>query len=156
MRRGTDSPRSLPTELERQAGKDKGREKERQEPLAGASEGDQFALGRIEGLNTARVSAIADLEGVTSRFDGRFDRVVHFNRPDTLTVDEDVERATTDLRSDCLVRELESCRHQEPPLQQATAARRARQARTMRTSDNSVMRRRSAERGRVWRSSNDT
>jgi len=103
-------------ELERQAGNDEGREKEGQKPLAGASEGDNFALGGIEGLSSARVSAIADLEGVTSRFDRRFDRVVHFNRADTLTVDQDIERATTDLRSDCFVRQLQSCRHRESPL----------------------------------------
>jgi len=103
-------------ELDRQAGNDEGREKEGQEPLAGASEGDNFALGGIEGLSSARVSAIADLEGVTSRFDRRFDRVVHFNRPDTLTVDQDIERATTDFRSDCFVRQLQSCRHPEIPL----------------------------------------
>src|SRR6516165_12714982 len=103
-------------ELERQAGNDEGREKEGQEPLAGASEGDHFALSGIEGLSSARVSAIADLEGVTSRFDWRFDRIVHFNRPDTLTIHQDIERAAADLRSDCFMRHLESCRHLESPL----------------------------------------
>src|SRR6516165_4549714 len=103
-------------ELERQAGNDEGREKEGQKPLAGASEGDHFALGGIEGLGSARVSAIADLEGVTSRVDWRFDRLVHRNRPDTLTVNQDIVRAATDLRSDCLMRQLEGCRHRESPL----------------------------------------
>jgi hypothetical protein len=87
-------------ELERQAGDDEGREKERQEPLAGAPEGDHFALGGIEGLSSARVPAIADLEGVTSRFDWHFDRIVHFNRPDMLTVNQDIERAAADLHAD--------------------------------------------------------
>jgi hypothetical protein len=77
----------LPTEAERQAGNGEGREKDRQKPLAGASKGDYFAVGGIEGLSSARISAISDLQGVTSRFDWYLDRVVHFNRPDRLTVD---------------------------------------------------------------------
>ena len=83
----SDNRRLLPTELDRQAGNDEGREKEGQKPLAGAPEGDDFALGGIEGLGPARVSAIADLEGVTSRFDRCLERAVHFNRPDMLTVE---------------------------------------------------------------------
>jgi len=90
----------LPDELEGQAGNDEGREKEGQKPLAGASEGDNFAVGGIECLSSARVSAFADLEGVTSRFDRYFDRAVHFNRPGTLTVDQDIVRVATDLRTD--------------------------------------------------------
>jgi hypothetical protein len=89
-----------PTELERQAGNDEGREKERQEPLASAPEGDHFAVGGIERLRPARVSAIADLDGVTSRFDWRLERSVHFNRPDAFTVNQDIVRAATDLHSD--------------------------------------------------------
>jgi hypothetical protein len=37
-----------------------------------------------------------------SRFEWYLNRVVHFERPDTLTVDHDMERATTDLYSDRL------------------------------------------------------
>src|SRR5579872_1917611 len=97
-------------ELERQAGNREGREKERQESLAGASECDQLALSGIEGLRPARITAIADLEGVTSRFDWRFERLVHFNRAGTRTVNQYIERAATDLHSDCFMRDLESCR----------------------------------------------
>jgi hypothetical protein len=50
-----------------------------------------------------------------SSFDWYLDRVVHFERPDTLTVDHDIERATTDLHSDRLMRQLESCRHLRSP-----------------------------------------
>jgi hypothetical protein len=106
-----DSLRLLANEFECQAGDDERREKERQKPLAGAPEGDDFTLGRIEGLSSARVSAIADLQGVTSRLDWRLDRVVQFDRPDTLTVNLDIVRATTDLYSDCFVRQLQRCGH---------------------------------------------
>ena len=68
----------LALELERQAGDDKGREKDRQKPLSSASEGDCFALGSIESLGSAGISAIANLHGVTSRFDWQLDRCVHF------------------------------------------------------------------------------
>jgi hypothetical protein len=37
-----------------------------------------FAIGDIEGLSSARVSAISDLQGVTSKFDRYLNRVVHF------------------------------------------------------------------------------
>jgi hypothetical protein len=60
---------------------------------------------------SAGVSAVADLQGVTSRFDWRLERAVHFERPDTLPVEHDVVRATADLDSDCFVRELQRCRH---------------------------------------------
>jgi hypothetical protein len=50
-----------------------------------------------------------------SSFDWYLDRVVHFDRPDTLTVDHDIERATTDLHSDRFMRQLESCRHLQSP-----------------------------------------
>jgi hypothetical protein len=50
-----------------------------------------------------------------SGFDWYLDRFVHFDRPDTLTVDHDIERATTDLYSDRLMRQLESCRHLQSP-----------------------------------------
>ena len=58
-----------------------------------------------------KVSAIADLQGMPSRLDWELDRVVHFDRPDPLTIDHYVVRATTDLRSDCLMRQLQHCRH---------------------------------------------
>ena len=34
------------------------------------------------------------------------DRVIHFDRSDALTIDHDIVRATTDLRSDCLMRSM--------------------------------------------------
>src|ERR1039458_10067182 len=103
------------TERKRQAWHDERHEKDRQEPLSGASERDNLALGRVEGQSAAQVSAVADLQGVMSSFDWYLDRVVHFDRPDTLTVDHDIERATTDLHSDRFVRQLESCRHLQSP-----------------------------------------
>jgi hypothetical protein len=102
---------SIANEFQRQPGHDKGREKDRQEPLSGASEGDDLVLGGVEGLSAARVSSIANLQGVTSRLDRHLDRVVHFDRPDPITVDHDIVRATTDLRSDCLMRQLQRRRH---------------------------------------------
>ena len=101
----------LALELERQAGDDEGREKDRQEPLSSASEDDGLAFGGVESLGSAGVSAIVNLHGVTSRFDWHLDRGVHFERSGTLTINRDVVRATTDLRSDGFVRQLESCRH---------------------------------------------
>jgi hypothetical protein len=98
-------------ELNRQAGDDKGSEEDRQKTLSGASEGDGLVLGGVEGLRSAGVSAIANLQGVTSRFDWYLDRVVHFDRSGTLTVNRDVVRATSDLDSDCFVRESQRCRH---------------------------------------------
>jgi len=106
-----DEPLLLRTERERQAWHDERHEKDRQEPLSGASEGDDLALGRVEGQSAAQVSAVADLQSVISKFDWYLDRIVHFERPDTLTVDHDIERATTDLHSDRFMRQLESCRH---------------------------------------------
>ena len=81
----------------RQAWHDERREKDRQEPLSCASERDDLTLGRVEGQSAAQVSAVADLQGVMSGFDWYLDRFVHFERPDTLTVDHDIEVATTDL-----------------------------------------------------------
>src|ERR1039458_4308305 len=82
-------------ELERQAWDDEGREKDRQKALSGASEGDGLALGGLEGPSSAGVSATANLQGVTSRFDWYLDRVVHLERSGTLTVNHDVVRATS-------------------------------------------------------------
>jgi hypothetical protein len=65
-------------ELERKAGNDEGREEDRQKTLSGASECDGLALGGVEVLSSAGVSATANLQGVTSRFDWYLDRVVHF------------------------------------------------------------------------------
>ena len=56
-------------ELERQAGDDEGREEDRQKTLSRASEGDGLVLGDVEGPSSAGVSAIANLQGVPSRFD---------------------------------------------------------------------------------------
>jgi hypothetical protein len=62
-------------------------------------------------LRPARVSAVADLQGMTSRLDWYLDRAVHFERPGPHTVDHDIEDATTDLHSDCLMRQLQRCRY---------------------------------------------
>jgi len=71
---------SIANEFQCQPGHDKGCEKDRQEPLSGASEGDDLFLGGVEGLSAARVSSIANLQGVPSRLDWYLDRVVHFDR----------------------------------------------------------------------------
>src|ERR1035437_3517551 len=103
-------------ELERQAWDDEGREKDRQKALSGASEVDALALGGLEGLSSAGVSATANLQGVTSRFDWYLDRVVHLERSGTLIVNHDVVRATSDLDSDCFMRHLQGCCHLRSPL----------------------------------------
>src|SRR5450631_1207750 len=100
-----------PAKLEGQAGDDEGREEDRQKALSGASEGDGLALSGVEGLSSAGVSAIANLQGVTSRFDWHLDRVVHFERSGTLTINHDVVRGTSDLDSDCFMRQLQRCGH---------------------------------------------
>src|SRR5450631_3343358 len=107
-------------ELERQAWDDEGREEDRQKALSGASEGDGLALGGLEGTSSAGVSATAKLQGVTSRFDRYLDRVVHFDRPGTLTVNDDVVRATSYLGPDCLMRHLQGCCHLRSPLSGST------------------------------------
>src|SRR5450759_5126004 len=106
----------LTAELERQAWDDEGREKDRQKALSGASEGDGLALGGLERLSSAGVSATANLQAVTSRFDWYLDRVVHLERSGTLTVNHDVVRATSDLDSDCFMRHLQGCCHLRSPL----------------------------------------
>src|ERR1700722_18124566 len=98
-------------EFQCQPGHDEGCEKDRQEPLSGASEGGDLCLRGVEGLSAARVSSIADLQGVTSGLDRYLDRVVHLDRPGPLTVDHDIVGATTDLGSDCLTRYLQRRRH---------------------------------------------
>jgi hypothetical protein len=103
-------------ELERQAGDDEGREEDRQNALSGASEGDGLALGGLEGLSSAGFSATANLQGVTSRFDWYLDRVVHFERSGTLTVNHDVVCATSDLDSDCFMCQFQGCCHLRSPL----------------------------------------
>jgi hypothetical protein len=102
---------SMANEFQCQPGNDEGRQKDRQNPLSGTSEGDGLSLGGVETFNVARLSAIADLQGVTSNMDWYLDRVVHFDRSEPLTVDHDLVRAATDLRSDRLMRQLQRCRH---------------------------------------------
>src|SRR6202011_4082358 len=75
-----------------------------------------LALGDVDGVGAARVSAVAKLQGVTSRFDLHLDCVVHFDRRDVLAVDHDVERSTADLHADCPSRQLDRCRHFDSPL----------------------------------------
>src|SRR5580693_7653960 len=110
LRRDGDAD-SIANEFQCQAGHDKGCEKDRQEPLPGASKGDDLFLGGVEGLSAARVSSVANLQSVTSRLDWYLDRAVHVNRPGPLTVDHDIVGAATDLRSNCLMRHLQRGRH---------------------------------------------
>jgi hypothetical protein len=98
-------------ELERQAGYEEGREEDWQKTLSGASEGDGLALGGVKSLSSAGVSAIANLQGVTSRFDWYLDRVVHFDRSGRVAVNQDVVRATSDFGSDCFMRQFQRCGH---------------------------------------------
>jgi hypothetical protein len=98
-------------ELERQAWDDEGREEDWQKALSGASEGDGLVLGGRERLSSAGVSATANLQSVTSRFDWYLDRVVHLKRSGMLTVNHDVVRATSDLDSDCFVHQFQRCGH---------------------------------------------
>ena len=90
----TATPNQSRTICHCKPGNDEGCQKDRQEPLSGASEGDDPALGGVEGLSAARLSAIAVLQGMTSRLDWYLDRVVHLDRPDPLTVDHDIVRAS--------------------------------------------------------------
>src|ERR1019366_8740589 len=90
--RSDREPRLPASQRECQTGNNEGREKDRQRPLSAASEGNNVALGGVEGPSSAGVSAIADLQGVTSRFDWYLDRLVQFDRPGTLTVNDDVVR----------------------------------------------------------------
>jgi hypothetical protein len=46
------------------AAHDEGQNKDRQESLSGASEGDDLALGPVEGQSAAQISTVADLQGV--------------------------------------------------------------------------------------------
>ena len=85
--------------MERQARSDEGREEDRQKALTRASKGDGLAFGGLEGLSAAGISATANLQCVMSRLDWYLDRVVHFERSGTLTVDHNVVRATSDLDS---------------------------------------------------------
>src|SRR5579859_5477577 len=100
---------SLANEFQGQSGHDKGCEKDRQEPLPGASEGDDLFLGGVKGLSAARVSSVANLQGVTSWLYWYLDRAVHFDRPGPFIVDHDIVRAATDLRSACLMCQLRRC-----------------------------------------------
>src|ERR1700728_3358364 len=93
----------LAMERECQAGNDEGQEKDRQDALSAASETGDFALADVERLGSAGVSAVADLQGVTSGVDGYVDSLVQFHGPGTLAVDHDVVRAAADLHSDRFV-----------------------------------------------------
>src|SRR5262245_50822395 len=101
----------LAMERECQAGNGEGQEKDRQDALSAALEADDFAVGGVEGLGSAGVSATADLQGVTSGFHWCLERVVQFDRPDTLPVEHDLIRATADLHSCRFVRHLQRCGH---------------------------------------------
>jgi hypothetical protein len=96
----------LAYEGERQTGKDEGRKKDRQEPLAGASVRDDLAIRGLEGSSSARLPATADSQRMMSRLDWDLDRFVHLDGPDALAVERNIEGSSADLRSDCLVRQL--------------------------------------------------
>jgi hypothetical protein len=104
-------PRLLPIERECQAGNDEGQEKDRQDALSAASEAGDLALGDVEGLGSAGVSAAADLHGVMSGFDRYGDGLVQFEGPGTLAVDHEVVRAAADFHSDGFVRQPQRCGH---------------------------------------------
>jgi hypothetical protein len=104
----------FPNQFDRQARDHKGREKEWQEPLSGASEGDRCTIGSVEGVSAARVSAISDLQRVTARGDWQLDSGVHVDLSDLLTVEYDLVCATTDLCPDRFVRQLQRCRQISP------------------------------------------
>jgi hypothetical protein len=59
----------LAVERECQAGDDERQEEDWQDALSGASVADGFAVGGVEGLGSAAISAVADLQGVVSGFD---------------------------------------------------------------------------------------
>jgi len=71
--------RSLAYEREGQTGNDEGRKKNGQEPLSGASVGDDLALRGLEGSRSTRFSATADLQSMRSGLDRDLDRFVHFD-----------------------------------------------------------------------------
>ena len=50
---------------------------------------------------------------MTSGFDWRLDGFMRADRRDARAVDQDVERATTDLHADEVSRQLDRCRHLE-------------------------------------------
>ena len=80
-------------------------------PLSGTPEGDGFARSGVEAANSAGVSPVANLEGMMSRFDWYLYRVVHLDGSGTLTVNDDVVGPTSDLDSNCFVRQLQRCGH---------------------------------------------
>src|SRR6266702_1270901 len=75
----------------------------------------ETSFRRVEGRSPARVSAVAELQGVTSGFDWRLDGLVRADRRDVRAVDQDVELATMDLHADEVSRQLDRCRHLEAP-----------------------------------------
>ena len=79
--------RLLAMERECQAGNNEGQEKDWQDALSATSERDGFAHGGVEGLGSVGVSAVAELQGVTSGFDRYIDGPVQFHRPARLSVD---------------------------------------------------------------------
>ncbi len=98
-------------ELERQARNDERCEEDRQKTLAGTSEGDYLTFDSVKVLASAGVSTTANLQGMTSGFDWHLNRVTHFERSATLTVNHDVVCASSDFNSDCLMRQSQHCGH---------------------------------------------
>jgi hypothetical protein len=101
----------LAMERECQAGNDEGQEKDRQDALSAASEGDDLTLGGVERFGSAGVSAVADLQGVPPGFDRYVDGLVQLHGPGTLAVDHGVVRAAADFHSNGFVRQLQRCGH---------------------------------------------
>jgi aryl-alcohol dehydrogenase-like predicted oxidoreductase len=56
------------------------------------------ALGQLRQEGKIAAIGLSNLQGVMSRFDWHLARFVPFDRPDTLTVDHDIERAAHDAR----------------------------------------------------------
>src|ERR1022692_1887990 len=81
---------SFAMERECQAGNEEGQEKDRQDALSAASEGDDLTLGGVERFGSAGVSAVADLQGVPPGFDRYVDGLVQLHGPGTLAVDHGV------------------------------------------------------------------
>jgi hypothetical protein len=87
--RSVDSD-SIANEFQCKLGENEGSQENRQEPLSSTPENDNRVLGCVEDFSAARLSAIADLQSVTSKVDRYLDGVVHFDRSDPLIVYYDI------------------------------------------------------------------
>jgi hypothetical protein len=64
------------------------------------TEHDHVAICCLEGMILAPVPACPNADLVMPRLDGYFDRVVPVDRPDAVAVDQDIERASSELPPD--------------------------------------------------------